>query len=76
MVFNKMAGNKSSNNTLLIDIGQGLSMMLGLPRINIWKTPERPKVPKTGTFGFNTQTNSLEYFDGSDWMTAPLSKEE
>jgi hypothetical protein len=57
-----------------MDIGQGLSLMLGLPRINSWKTISRPKKPKRGTFGFNSKTNSLEYFDGSDWFSASMRK--
>jgi len=64
-------GTKTS---LLMDIGQGMSLMLGLPRINSWTTKERPKKSKRGTFGFNSQTNSLEYFDGSSWFTAPMSE--
>ncbi len=58
---------------VLIDIGQGLSLMTGLPAIATWDTSKRPKKAKPGTFGFNTETNTLEYFDGSDWFAAPLS---
>lgn len=65
-----MAKNPSP---LFIDLGQGLSMMLGLPTIASWKTSERPKKPKPGTFGFNEQTNSLEYWDGTSWFSATLS---
>jgi len=59
---------------ILIDIGQGLSLMAGLPTIATWDTSKRPKKAKSGTFGFNTKTNTLEYFDGSDWFAAPLDK--
>ncbi len=62
----------SKAHPLLIDIGQGLSLMIGLPTIASWKTSKRPKDPKTGTFGFNSQTNSLEYWDGSVWLTTPM----
>ena len=58
----------------LIDIGQGLSIMIGLPRIASWKTTERPKKAKKGTIGFNSQTKNLEYWDGTAWWAAPLSK--
>jgi len=64
-----------SKSSLLVDIGQGLSLMLGMPKIASWKTKERPKKPKRGTFGFNSETNSLEYFNGNYWLAAPLSKE-
>lgn len=62
-----------NSSPLFIDIGQGLSMMIGLPTIASWDTDSRPKKPKPGIFGFNYQTNSLEYWDGTSWYTANLS---
>lgn len=56
-----------------MDIGQGLSIMVGLPTIASWDTISRPKDAKKGTFGFNSQTTSLEYFDGSTWLAAPMT---
>jgi hypothetical protein len=64
----------ATKTSLLMDIGQGMSLMLGLPRINSWKTKNRPKNTKRGSFGFNSQTNSLEYYDGADWFTAQMGK--
>lgn len=58
---------------VLFDIGQGLSIMIGLPRIASWDTAGRPKKAKKGTFGFNSQTNNLEYWNGTDWLTAEMS---
>jgi len=58
---------------LLVDIGQGLSIMIGLPTIASWQTSDRPENPKNGTFGFNSQTSSLEYWNGSRWLSAPMS---
>ena len=46
--------------------------MAGLPRIASWDTAGRPKKPRPGTFGFNTQTKALEYWDGKDWLAAIL----
>jgi hypothetical protein len=63
-----------TNTSLLINVGQGLSLMLGLPRINSWETKERPKKAIRGTFGFNSQTNSLEYYDGNDWFAASMQQ--
>lgn len=63
----------AKNQPLLIDIGQGLSLMIGLPTIASWKTKDRPNTPKRGIFGFNTDTKSLEYFDGKDWYSAKMS---
>jgi hypothetical protein len=59
---------------LLIELGEGLSLMVGLPRIATWKTPSRPKKPRRGMVGFNSQTKSLEYFNGSDWFAASMGK--
>lgn len=61
------------NQPILIDIGQGLSLAVGLSAISNWTTAERPKKPKRGTFGFNSDTNSLEYNDGSSWFQAQMS---
>ncbi len=63
------------NQPILIDIGQGLSMMVGFPTIATWKSKERPKNAKRGTFGFNTQTQNLEYYDGKDWLAAGMQEE-
>ncbi|OGM58492.1 hypothetical protein A3A75_00805 [Candidatus Woesebacteria bacterium RIFCSPLOWO2_01_FULL_39_10] len=64
----------SKNSQLLVDLGQGLSMMIGLPRIASWDNQSRPKKPKKGMFGFNLKSNSLEFFNGSYWLEAPLSE--
>jgi hypothetical protein len=66
----------AQNHPILIDIGEGLSMMLGMPTILTWKTKDRPKEPKQGTFGFNSKTGNLEYWDGSDWYSAKMSEGE
>ncbi len=57
-----------------MDIGQGFSLMLGSQSLASWETIERPKNPKRGTFGFNSQTNSLEYYNGDYWLGAPMSR--
>lgn len=61
-------------STILVDIGEGLSLMLGIPTLASWKTSERPEDAKNGTFGFNSQSKSLEYWDGKSWWEAPLSQ--
>lgn len=63
-----------NNNRLFVDIGQGMSVMIGLPRIASWDSDSRPKDAKRGTFGFNLKTASLEYWDGDSWYHAPLAK--
>jgi hypothetical protein len=62
------------NSQFLIDLGQGLSLMIGLPTITSWNNATRPKKPKPGTIGFNIQTNSLEYWDGTSWYSAVMSE--
>lgn len=59
---------------LLLNIGQDLFLMLSVPKIASWKTRERPKNAKQGILGFNLQTNSLEYYDGSNWYAAGMSR--
>ena len=63
-----------ANRQLFMNVGPGLSMALGLPRISSWQSSSRPTTPKAGTIGFNTQTYNLEYFDGSSWMGAELQE--
>ena len=48
--------------------------MLGLPRLNSWDTSDRPKKPKNGTIGFNSETNNIEYYNGSFWLGAAMNK--
>lgn len=60
------------SSPLFVNIGQGLSMMIGLPVLTTWETANRPKNPKKGTFGFNTQTYSLEYWDGDSWYQCQM----
>lgn len=62
------------NQSILIDIGQGLSMMVGFPTISTWKSKQRPKEAKRGTFGFNLDTKNLEYYDGKDWLAAEMQE--
>jgi hypothetical protein len=64
----------NSANNIYVDIGPGLSMMVGLPRLTSWDIKNRPKKAKRGTFGFNSETYSLEYFNGDHWFTAPMSR--
>jgi hypothetical protein len=61
-----------SNSPLFVDIGQGLFLSMGYLTIPTWDSLGRPKKAKRGTFGFNLQTHSLEYWDGSDWFTAVM----
>lgn len=58
----------------LINLGKGLSVVIGLPTIVAWESDSRPKNPRPGTFGFNSQTNNLEYFDGKSWFEARMTE--
>lgn len=62
------------NRSLLLNIGKGLSLVLGVPTIAFWDTRGRPKKPKRGMVGFNIKTNTLEYYNGSYWLGAAMMK--
>ncbi|MCX7928921.1 MAG: hypothetical protein N2558_04565 [Patescibacteria group bacterium] len=62
-----------NNSSLFIDLGQGLLMSIGLLSIPSWSIKKRPKKAKKGTFGFNLDTKSLEYWDGKNWYTAQMN---
>jgi hypothetical protein len=62
------------NTPLFVELGQGLSIMVGLLTLVSWNTTERPKNAKRGTLGFNLQTSSLEYWNGSSWFEASMSE--
>lgn len=64
----------SKNPTVLVDLGAGLSLISGLPTIASWNTDGRPKGAKRGTFGFNSQTKKLEYWDGTSWFAALMEE--
>lgn len=36
-------------------------------KIQTWTTATRPDDPVKGMFGFNTDTEQFEYFDGNEW---------
>lgn len=63
-----------SSQPILMDIGKGVSIMIGLPTIASWDTLNRPKKTKAGTIGFNVQTSKLEYWNGSYWFEALMDK--
>lgn len=62
----------AKNSQLLVDIGQGLALAIGLPTLASWNENTRPKNAKRGTFGFNIDSKSLEYFDGESWFRASM----
>lgn len=33
----------------------------------LWRSLGRPSGAKKGTYGFNTDTNAVEVYDGSNW---------
>lgn len=64
----------SKNASTYLGIGSGLSVLIGLPRIPTWNTLGRPKQPKVGTIGLNTQTRCLEFWDGNIWIAMPMDR--
>jgi hypothetical protein len=43
-------------------------------RIPSWNNLGRPDKPKVGSFGFNFQTNNLEYWNGSYWIKLQMKR--
>jgi hypothetical protein len=71
----KCEGTKmNKNSSLFVNLGPDLFVMIGLPRLPSWRNSDRPKKAKKGTLGFNSQTNSLEYWNGSIWFAAVMSR--
>ena len=57
-----------SNAELYLDIGSGISMRLGGPRMPFWNTAGRPAAPLDGIYGYNTTTGAIEVWNGSAWV--------
>ena len=64
----------SKNASSYLDIGGGLSIIAGLLRIPTWNTAGRPKNPKAGTTGLNTETLYIEIWDGKIWHAVPTDQ--
>jgi len=52
----------------------GVSAPLVQQTIPSWNTLGRPKKPKEATIGFNLETLSLDYWNGSAWLTLKMRK--
>jgi len=55
-------------------MGGNTSSLITERRVPTWNTPGRPKKPKMGTFGFNFQTNNLEFWNGKRWLSLRMRK--
>jgi hypothetical protein len=55
------------NDNLLLDIGGSLVMQLSRFSMPTWNIEGRPDSPKRGDYGFNTETDAIETYDGSGW---------
>ena len=68
-----LQGIAAYNNTVRIPSGHNFNVEgkfaanseLTLP---VWTESTRPAAPNVGSFGFNSDTSILEYFDGTDWL--------
>jgi len=61
------------NQPFYLEIGDGLSMILGAPRMVIWGTNGRPQNPRLGEFGFNDELNQIEIWNGQEWRKIATS---
>jgi hypothetical protein len=59
--------NSNANLYKIIEEDEGISIMLGLPKIPTWSTSARPTGIE-GMIGFNLDTSVIEVFDGSNWV--------
>lgn len=61
----------SLNRNLFIGLGSNLSTTKSRLKMPTWGTLGRPSDPQEGEFGLNVDTNKLEVFDGSVWISFP-----
>jgi hypothetical protein len=59
-------------NKVLTTDGTTLSW-LRAGHMDTWNTAGRPSAPVAGRYGFNTQTNAFEIYNGSAWRTVATS---
>lgn len=64
-------GLSAYSNTIRIPSGHKLAFEGNL-KIPLWTTSTRPASPTLGMLGFNTDTNIIEIYDGSSWLTLTL----
>ncbi len=64
---------KHKNAPVFMSIGNGLSTIMGNQRIPSWNTAGRPSSPKSGVFGYNFQTQNLEYWTGTGWVALQMT---
>lgn len=64
---------RHKNSPIFMDIGNGLSTIVGSQKIPSWNSAGRPANPSSGTFGYNFQTNNLEYWNGSNWLATQMT---
>lgn len=58
---------------MYMEVGNGLSTLVGNLKIPSWNNAGRPANPSPGTFGSNFQTNNLEFWNGYAWMSSPMT---
>jgi len=71
-VYN-IQGISTYQNKIRIPTGHTLELK-GSLTLPVWTDSTRPSVPEIGTFGFNSQSGVLEYYDGTTWKKAGSSK--
>ncbi len=58
-----MAATLTFAKQLMLDSLSERVMAFGYPTIPVWNTAGRPVSPKSGTIGFNSQTNAIEIYE-------------
>ena len=55
-------------------INKDQSVAGGPQKIPTWNTAGRPQNARKGTIGFKFQTNNLEFWNGTAWLTLRMKK--
>jgi len=55
------------NAPFYFEVDPGISAIVGKPRIAYWNTNGRPANPVTGECGYNTDDETLEIYNGTEW---------
>jgi hypothetical protein len=62
-----LQGLNAYNNEIIIPNGHTLNVSGGSMKMSAWSNTTRPPLPQTGYFGVNTDTGSVEFYNGSEW---------
>ena len=65
-------GLSAYQNKIRVPSGHSLQVE-GTLKLPLWTDSTRPAGPETGMFGYNTEQEYLEYYNGTEWLAAGSS---